>query len=105
LSAGQQIASDAQGVLEPVAPLSTAGIAPWRDKRVSFDNTPLDQVLAELERYGDTRLVLRDAAVASLRITGTFNPARLDSFARLLPQAAPVQLRDAGGVMEITRAP
>jgi len=105
LSAGQQIASNAQGVLEPVAALSTAGIAPWRDKRVSFDNTRLDQVLAELERYGDTRLLLRDPAVASLRVTGTFNPARLDSFARLLPQAAPVQLREAGDVMEIVRAP
>ncbi|XAH21448.1 FecR domain-containing protein [Xylophilus sp. GW821-FHT01B05] len=105
LSAGQQIASDAQGVLEPVAPLSTAGIAPWRDKRVSFDNTRLDQVLAELERYGDTRLVLRDPAVASLRVTGTFNPARLDNFARLLPQAAPVRLQAAGDVMEIVRAP
>jgi transmembrane sensor len=105
LSAGQQIASDALGVLEPVAPLSAAGIAPWRDNRVSFDNTRLAQVLAELERYGDTRLVVRDPAVAGLRITGTFNPARLDSFARLLPQAAPVRLREAGSVMEIVRAP
>jgi transmembrane sensor len=105
LSAGQQMASDAQGVLAPVAPLSTAGIAPWRDQRVSFDNTRLDQVLAELARYGDTRLVVRDPAVASLRVTGTFNPARLDSFARVLPQAAPVRLQDADGVMEIVRAP
>ena len=105
LSAGQQVASDARGLLAPVAALSTAGIAPWRDNRVSFDNTRLDQVLAELERYGNTRLLVRDPAVASLRITGTFNPTRLDSFAKVLPQAAPVRLREAAGVMEIVRAP
>lgn len=104
LGAGQQTVGDAHGVLAPVSPVSTAGIAPWRDNRVSFDNTRLDQVLAELERYGDTRLVIRDAAVASLRVTGTFNPAQPDSFVRVLPQAAPVRLRAADGVMEIVRA-
>ncbi|MET3493532.1 FecR family protein [Variovorax boronicumulans] len=103
LSAGQQTVGDAHGVLAPVSPISTAGIAPWRDNRLSFDNAQLDQVLAELERYGDTRLVIRDAAVASLRVTGTFNPARPDSFIRVLPQAAPVRLRDADGAMEIVR--
>lgn len=105
LSAGQQIASDAQGLLEPVSPLSKAGIAPWRDKLVSFDNTRLDQVLAELERYGNTGLLVRDPTVANLRITGTFNPTRLDNFASVLPKAAPVRLRKVGGVMEIVAAP
>lgn len=104
LGAGQQTVGDAHGVLAPVFPVSTGGIAPWRDNRVSFDNTRLDQVLAELERYGDTRLVIRDAAVASLRVTGTFNPARPDSFVRVLPQAAPVRLREADGLTEIVRA-
>lgn len=101
LGAGEQTAGDSEGVLAPVAPVSTAGIAPWRDNRLSFDNARLDQVLAELERYGDTRLVIRDPGVASLRITGTFNPARPDSFARVLPQAAPVRLTETGGVREI----
>jgi transmembrane sensor len=103
LGAGQQTVADARGVLAPAFAVSTAGIAPWRDSRASFDNVRLDQVLAELERYGDTRLVIRDAAVASLRITGTFNPARPDSFIRVLPQAAPVRLRETDGVLEIVR--
>ncbi|WP_171020064.1 FecR domain-containing protein [Hydrogenophaga sp. 2FB] len=105
LSAGQQVASDAHGTLAPVTPLSAGGIAPWRDNRVSFDNTRLDQVLAELERYGNTRLVLRDPAVAGLRLTGTFNPSRLDNFVKVLPQAAPVRLQESGDQLEIVRAP
>nr|WP_315428962.1 FecR domain-containing protein [uncultured Albidiferax sp.] len=105
LSAGQQITSDVQGALASAASLSSEGIAPWRDNRVSFDNTRLDQVLAELERYGSTRLVVRDPAVAGLRVTGTFNPTRLDRFARVLPQAIPVRLREVAGVTEIVAAP
>jgi transmembrane sensor len=105
LSAGQQIVSDAQGLLAQVASLSSAGMAPWRDNLVSFDNTRLDQVLAELERYGNTGLVVYDPAVASLRVTGTFNPTRLDNFASVLPKAAPVRLRKVGRAMEIVAAP
>lgn len=104
LGAGQQSGSDAAGVPVPVAPVSTAGIAPWRDNRVSFDNARLDQVLAELARYGDTGLLVRDPSVAALRVTGTFNPTRPDSFAAVLPQAAPVRLRDIGGEREIVPA-
>lgn len=104
LAAGQQTASDARGMLEPIAPVSTAGIAPWRNNRLSFDNARLDRVLSELQRYGDTRLVIRDPAVASLRVTGTFNPSQPDGFIQVLPQAAPVRLRDADGMTEIMSA-
>ncbi len=101
LTAGQQVASDAAGVLGPVAVIPVAGMAPWRDNRVSFDNTPLDQALAEFERYGDTRLKVGDQAVAALRLTGTFDPRQLDNFIRVLPQVLPVRLREQGGSIEI----
>lgn len=105
LVAGQQVSSDAAGVLGPVAAVSTGGIAAWRQYRVSFDNLPLARALAELERYGDTHFVLADPALGALRLTGTFDPRRLDNFSRLLPQALPVRLRTANGQTEIVAAP
>ncbi|MBN8754661.1 MULTISPECIES: FecR family protein [Variovorax] len=92
LTAGEQIASDAQGGLGAITPAPSTGIAPWRNNRVSFDNTPLDQALAEFERYGATRLRVQDPAVAALRLTGTFDPRHLDNFVRALPQVLPVRL-------------
>jgi transmembrane sensor len=101
LGSGQQIASDAAGRLGAVSTVPAAGIAPWRDSRVSFDNASLAQALAEFERYGPTKLIVRDPAVAALRVTGTFDPRRLDNFSRALPQVLPVRLREHGGATEI----
>jgi len=101
LAAGERVAADALGRLGPVAHLEAAAVAPWRDGRVSFEDTPLAQALAELERYGDTRLVIRDPAVAALRIGGSFDLRHLGSFAQALPQLLPVRLQPRDGVTEI----
>lgn len=101
LTAGQQIVSNANGTLGVVSDVALAEVAPWRDSRVSFDNISLQQVLAEFERYGDTHLKLADARVATLRLTGTFDPHHLDNFLRVLPYALPVHLSRAGSVTEI----
>ncbi|MET0265638.1 MAG: FecR domain-containing protein [Duganella sp.] len=100
LGAGQRVAADASGKLGAIGQVEAAGIAPWREGRISFDNTPLGQVLAELGRYSSTGLLVRDPAVAALRITGTFDPHRPDNFRRMLPKVLPVTLqRDGDGAM------
>ncbi|BFO55182.1 FecR domain-containing protein [Acidovorax sacchari] len=104
LTAGQQIEVDSMGALGTVGAVPGDGIAPWRDNRVSFVNTPLVQALAELERYGDTGLAVRDPAIAALRLSGTFDPRDAMTLRRVLPNALPVQLRDAEGVTEIVPA-
>ena len=104
LVAGQQIASDMTGLLGAVSAVPAAGIAPWRESRVSFDDTPLDQALAEFGRYGAVHLTVREPAVAALRVTGTFDPRRLDNFSRILPQVLPVRLRERDGEAEIVSA-
>ena len=89
LTAGQQVQADGDGRLSAVGAVPPAGIAPWRDGRVSFDNVPLSQALAEFERYGPTRLAVRDPAVAAMRLSGTFDPRRLDNFRKALPRCCP----------------
>ena len=58
-------------------------------------------MLAEFNRQGDSRLVVRDPAVVALRLTGTFDLLRPDTFAQLLPRALPVRLTGADGRTEI----
>lgn len=104
LVAGQQIASDMTGLLGAVSAVPAAGVAPWRESRVSFDDTPLDQALAEFGRYGPVHLTVREPAVAALRVTGTFDPRRPGNFSRILPQVLPVRLRERDGEAEIVSA-
>ena len=105
LTAGQAVAADADGRLSPVAHQSVDAGRAWREGRVSFDGVSLARALAEFERYGDTRLVVRDPAVAALRIHGSFDLRRLDAFARALPRVLPVHLEPTGdGSTEIVSA-
>ena len=91
LTAGQQVVTDAAGTLGPVVAVPPSGIAPWRAHRVSFDDTPLAQALAELGRYGPTGITLQDPQLGALRLTGTFDPRHLDNFVRALPRVLPVR--------------
>lgn len=104
LTADQGVSADPSGLLGPVRALPAGSVAPWREGRVNFDNTPLAQVLAELDRYGGTGLVFRDPAVGSLRVGGSFDLQHLDSFTRALPQLLPVRLVPRNGVTVIEKA-
>lgn len=105
LLAGQGLQADADGQLSAISSLPPDSVAPWRNGRVIVDNLPLGQLLAEFERYGDTGLVVRDPAVARLRIGGSFSLAQLDGFAAALPHLLPVQVVRSNGRSEIRLAP
>lgn len=101
LRAGQSVAADGNGDLGTVTAVPPAAVAPWRDGRVSFDNTPLAQALAEFERYGSTGLVVRDPALARLPVGGSYGLRQFRHFADTLPQVLPVRLEQRGDVTEI----
>lgn len=101
LTAGQMVAADGTGHLGAVAAVPTGSIATWRDGRLSFDQTPLGQAIAEFERYGRTGLVVRDPAVAALPVGGSYSLKQWQRFAETLPQVLPVRLVRRGGVTEV----
>lgn len=105
LAAGQSVRVSAAGGLGEVQAVSPRSVALWRKGLVHFENTSLAEVLVELERYGPTRLVVRDPAVAAMPLGGSYAIGRPDSFARVLPQILPVRLQAlADGRTEIVRA-
>lgn len=101
LGAGQSVTADAAGQLQAVTSVAPASVAGWRQGRISFNDTPLSAALAELERYGDTRLVLRDPAVGALRLGGSVDLRQVGTFAQALPSLLPVRLAPRNGQMEI----
>lgn len=104
LVAGQRVTAQAEGSLEVPQALPVGNVAAWRKGRVNFQDAPLAQALAEFERYGDTGLVVRDPAVAAMRVGGSFDLREASSFAQALPLLLPVRLKTAGGVTEIVKA-
>jgi len=101
LSAGQMVVADDTGHFGAVASVPASSIAPWRDGRISFDQTPLSDAIAEFERYGRTGLEVRDPAVAALPVGGSYSLRQWHRFAETLPQVLPVRLVRKGEVTEV----
>ncbi|ORM61971.1 histidine kinase [Pantoea rodasii] len=102
LRASERSLTDAQGRLISRSSLPAESIAAWRDDRIVLDNTRLDMALAEFARYRDVSLVLNSPGVAALRVSGSFDTERVDSFARALPRVLPVKIKNVKNQMIVT---
>lgn len=68
----------------------------WRSGFVVFHETPLAEAAAELNRYNRKQIVIRDAGVAGLKVSGNFKATYLDSFVGLLEDGFPVTVERRG---------
>ncbi|MBP6899259.1 MAG: FecR domain-containing protein [Burkholderiaceae bacterium] len=93
LSAGQAVQADAQGRLSAVTTVPLGAALAWRSGRVVLSDLPLGEAVREFERYVDTGLLIRDPAVAALRLNGSFDLRQTEAFKRALPQVLPVRLQ------------
>jgi transmembrane sensor len=48
-------------------------VTAWQRGRLVFDNHSLPEVIAELNRYSDKKIIIADRSLRSIRVTGVFN--------------------------------
>ncbi len=65
-----------------VAETDVARETSWLDGRLAFDNDPLATVVAEMNRYSDKKIVIRDPAVAKTPVLGVFKAGDVEAFVR-----------------------
>lgn len=95
----------APGKPERVRQADTASAETWRETRLVFDDKPLSEVVAQLNRYAVLQLVIDDPRVAALRITGQFRTGDNARFARSLAKLYPVRaVPDGPGRLKLVRA-
>lgn len=92
LHAGQAARTDRQGSVEMQGPQQFASMTSWKDGRLQFDDTPLRDVVQELQRYRTAPIVLADSRVGDYRITGGFSSSDPDLLLKTLPRVAPVTI-------------
>jgi transmembrane sensor len=75
----------------------------WKDGLVEFDNLRLDEAVTRLNRYSGTPILIRDRAVASLRISGVFRANQRDRFLEVATSVLPIEVRATAdtGVIEL----
>lgn len=84
LRAGQQVRI-APG--EPVSPVMEANLETafdWRQGRLSYADAPLEDVIADLNRYRAVPIILSGRELRDIRVTTAFDIARQDQFLALV---------------------
>lgn len=76
-----------------LAPTADPG---WRHGLIDLDDVPLSQAAAEVNRYSRERIVIRDPAVAALRVSGQFRTGDADRFARTVADLHAVRIERHG---------
>jgi len=65
----------------------------WLDGFVAFDDQRLDVAVAEMNRYAVSPILIRDPAVASMRISGIFHTRQPQRFLEVVKGLLPVEVR------------
>ena len=84
LTPGDRVAIAARGDVSAIARVDVKRAAAWRDGWVDLKDVPLSHAIREINRYSQTKLVLRDHNLADLRIGGVFRAGRTDGFVTLV---------------------
>ncbi|HUW49438.1 MAG TPA: FecR domain-containing protein [Sulfuricella sp.] len=102
LSKGQQAFYSENG-LSTVSPADEKTVTAWRNGKLVFDGTPLAEVVRELERYHDRRIVIADPSLGTLKVSGVFNAGDLDGLLLALQQVLPLQAERTGSTITLSR--
>ena len=95
LDEGRQLRYGPAG-LGVVTGVDTGPVVAWRRRQLVFDQVPLSEVVAEVNRYRHGRLILTNEALGRSRVQASFSIDRLDDVAFLV--------RDVYGA-ELTQLP
>ena len=102
LAAGQGVDIDPSGHLSRLRPSDMKQVLAWQNRQAVFKNTPLEQVLRELELYHDVRVKLACPELEAKGITGTFDMRDLDQTLEVIMAATSLQAeRQADGTITL----
>lgn len=110
LEAGQRVVIEAGTPpsaqrVETVAPAELRAALAWQERRLTFADTPLREVVRQFNQRNRTRLILGDPGLGDQPVGGVFAADNVDAFVRLLEDSGDiVSERRAGNEIVLYRA-
>jgi len=99
LTANQALRSSG-GTLETPTELEPGQSGAWRRGKLYFNGTALREATLEMQRYLAQPVVLADARIGDLRLSGEYDIKDVDDLLRVLPTILPVAVkRNAGSIV------
>lgn len=102
LNTGQQVRYDrAFGTVRTVNP---DHVQAWRRGRLIFEDSPLSEVVADLERHRQGWIIIADDRIRNITVTAVFDSRRADAALDAISDTLPVRLTRIGGVVAVLSA-
>jgi transmembrane sensor len=105
LKAGQQLAA-VDTAPPAVEPVDIQRVTAWTNGQVIFDNESLSSVVARVNRYARTQIVISDPKVGAMRISGVLNAGDVSGFVDIVTHYLPVRAatNNAGDIALVSEA-
>jgi len=103
VNAGYQVRIDAGVMSAQPVPADLNQALAWAQRRIVFERRPLGEVAEEFNRYGRVPLVIEDAELRALPISGAFDVYDTDSFAAFLNTLDGVSVERTPTQIRVTR--
>jgi ferric-dicitrate binding protein FerR (iron transport regulator) len=71
----------------------------WRSRKLVFNNTPLTEILGQIEQTYGTKVIITDPGLLDRTFTGTFPNDNLPVLLRTLKKAFQVQIHQKGQII------
>lgn len=91
---GEEVSSDANGVISPASPTDAQALASWLFGSRTYREKPLGQVIEDVRRY-TPRLIEYDRGVGALLFNGFVDQNKAEQWVRGLPTTFPVTIDDS----------
>lgn len=103
LHGGEQLAYSAHD-RSAISAVNTRAATAWREGRMIFHDTPLAEVINQINRYHPRQIMLTDAGLNNLKVSGEFNTADREGLLRALKILFPLSSEEHGEVTTLSYA-
>jgi transmembrane sensor len=100
--AGEQVTVLAQNIPAPT-PADLGAATAWMQQRLVFDDTPLEEVARQFNRYGKRRLVIADPSLLTVGVSGSYSASDPDALLGFLRSQPTLQVSETGDEILVTR--
>ena len=104
LSSGQSVTIDEQETVHEIKTIDTKRGTSWRNGRLYFQRAPLSEIIDEINRYLENKIVIGDDRLKDIRISLNFDIKHRSSFLNALKDTIPSASHiNSDGQTEITK--
>ena len=102
LDPGKELIASLTGVQQRVVPVDRDRSLSWESGQLSFSDEPLQSAVERVNRYSGKKVVIADASIRQLPVSGVDNAGDVDAFKVGVEAVMPVRATDNGRVIELS---